>query len=342
MLMARSVRGAAGWRFVLRYLARMLAALLIATVAVWLYTRSASAQTWPAKTVTVVVPFGPGNALETIGRPVLEQLTQRLGQAFIVENKAGAGSVTGTASAARAEPDGYTLMMQSSTFSIVHSVQPKRPYDTFADFVAVAPFGVQPSLLVAAPAKGFKTAQELIAAAKSKPGTMNFASAGPGSASHLAAERFIRSAGIQATHVPFRNPSDGVTETLTGRIDFYFPPISVGLPLVRDGQLVPLAVSTKTRSAVLPEVPTSTELGLQDSAFEFWVGLFAPAKTPRAIVDKLNAEVRAILATPAMKERVKTFGYQVLDMTPEQYAAFFKADVEDLGKLITAAGIVAN
>ena len=303
---------------------------------------SAAAQTWPTKTVTVVVPFGPGNALETIGRPVLEQLSQRLGQAFIVENKAGAGSMTGTASAARAEPDGYTLLMHSSTFSIVHSVQPKRPYDTFADFVAIAPFGVQPSLLVTAPGKGLKTAGDLIAAAKAKPGAMNFASAGPGSASHLAAERFIRSAGIQATHVPFRNPSDGVTETLTGRIDFYFPPISVGLPLVRDGQLVPLAVSTRTRSEALPEVPTSTELGLKDSAFEFWVGLFAPAKTPAFIIDKLNSEVRAILAMPAMKERVKTFGYQTLDMSPDQYAAFLRSDIEDLGKLIIAAGITAN
>jgi tripartite-type tricarboxylate transporter receptor subunit TctC len=273
---------------------------------------------------------------------VLEQLSQRLGQPFVVENKAGAGSVTGTGAAARAEPDGYTLMMQSSTFSIVHSVQPKRPYDTFADFAAVAPFGVQPSLLVVSPSKGMKSAADLIAAAKAKPGTLNFASAGPGSASHLAAERFIRSAGIQATHVPFRNPSEGVTETLTGRIDFYFPPISVGLPLVRDGKLVPLAVSTKARAESLPDVPTSTELGLKDSAFEFWVGLFAPAKTPRDIVDKLNREVRAVLATPAIQERVKTFGYVTVDMSPEQYTAFLKADVEDLGRLITAAGITAG
>lgn len=302
----------------------------------------AGAQTWPSKPVTVIVPFGPGNALETIGRPVLEQLSQRLGQPFVVENKAGAGSVTGTGAAARAEPDGYTLMMQSSTFSIVHSVQPKRPYDTFADFAAVAPFGVQPSLLVVSPSKGMKSAADLIAAAKAKPGTLNFASAGPGSASHLAAERFIRSAGIQATHVPFRNPSEGVTETLTGRIDFYFPPISVGLPLVRDGKLVPLAVSTKARAESLPDVPTSTELGLKDSAFEFWVGLFAPAKTPRDIVDKLNREVRAVLATPAIQERVKTFGYVTVDMSPEQYTAFLKADVEDLGRLITAAGITAG
>lgn len=305
-------------------------------------TGPAAAQAWPTKTVTVVVPVGPGNALETIGRPVLEQLSQRLGQAFIVENRAGAGSMTGAASAARAEPDGYTLLLHSSTFSIVHSVHPKRPYDTFADFLPIAPIGVQPSLLVAAPAKGFKTAGDLIAAAKAKPGVMNFASAGPGSASHLAAERFLRSAGIQATHVPFRNPSDGVTETLTGRIDFYFPPISVGLPLVRDGQFVPLAVSTRIRSEALPDVPTSTELGLKESAFEFWVGLFAPARTPLPIVEKLNAEVRAILATPAMKERVKAFGYQTLDMSPAQFAAFFKADIEDLGKLITAAGITAN
>lgn len=302
----------------------------------------AIAQAWPTKTVTVVVPFGPGNALETIGRPVLEQLSQRLGQPFIVENRAGAGSVTGTANVARAEPDGHTLLFQSSTLSITHSVQPRRPYDTFADFIAIVPLGAQPALLVAAPSKGFKTAAELIAAAKAKPGTMNFASAGPGSSSHIAAERFIRSAGIDAKHVPFRNPSDGVTETLTGRIDFYFPPISVGLPLVRDGQLVPLVVSSSSRAEALPNVPTSTELGLENSAFHFWVGFFAPAKTPPAIVARLNAETRSILQTPMMQERLKSFGYQAMNMTPEQFAAFFREDVDDLGVLIKAAGITLN
>lgn len=303
---------------------------------------AASAQSWPAKTVTVVVPLGPGNALETIGRPVLEHLSQRLGQPLVVENRAGAGTATGTAHVARADPDGHTILFHSSTLSIIHTAHTKRNFDTFGDFVPVVPLGKQPTLLIASPSKGFKTAQDLIGAAKARPGEMNFASAGPGSTSHVAAERFVRPAGIDAKHVPFRAPSEGLTETMTGRIDFYFPPISVGLPLVREGKLTALAVSTRTRAASLPDVPTTTELGLKDSAFEFWVGFFLPAKTPKAIVDRLNAETQAVLGLPDIKARLDQFGYQPMTMSPSEFAIFFKEDVEDLGRLITAAGITAN
>ncbi|HWE20786.1 MAG TPA: tripartite tricarboxylate transporter substrate-binding protein [Hyphomicrobiaceae bacterium] len=300
------------------------------------------AQAWPTKTVIVVVPFGPGNALETIGRPVLEQLSLRLGQPFIVENRAGAGGSTGTAYVSRAAADGYTVLFHSSTLSINHSFHTNRPYDTLADFIPVVPLGLQPTLLVAAASKGINTARELIEAAKARPGAMNFASAGPGSTSHLAAERFRLAAGIDAKHVPFRAPADALTETLTGRLDFYFPPISVALPLVQDGKLVPLAVSTKSRSAALPNVPTSTELGLKDSAFEFWIGFFLPAKTPREIVVRLHAETQSVLDTPAMKERMRTFGYEPMKLSPEHFAAFFREDIEDLARSMKAAGITAN
>lgn len=302
----------------------------------------ALAQAWPTKTVTVVVPFGPGNALETIGRPVLEQLSLRLGQPFIVENRAGAGGSTGAAYVARATADGYTVLFHSSSFSINHSFHANRPYDTLADFIPVVPLGLQPTLLITAAGKSINTAAELIAAAKARPGAMNFASAGPGSTSHLAAERFRLAAGIDAKHVPFRAPTDALTETLTGRIDFYFPPISVALPLVHDGKLVPLAVSTKSRSTALPNVPTSTELGLRDSAFEFWIGFFLQAKTPREIVARLHAETQSVLETPAMKERMRTFGYEPMKLSPEQFAAFFREDIEDLARSIKAAGITAN
>lgn len=317
--------------------AGLIAAALIAAAPAGLL-----AQSWPSKPVTVVVPLGAGNALETIGRPVLEQLSQRLGQPFVMENKPGAGTATGTAHAARTEPDGHTILYHSSTLSIIHTAHTKRNFDTFGDFIPVVPLGKQPTLLIVSTSKGFKTAQELIAAAKAKPGAMNFASAGPGSTSHIAAERFVRPAGIDAKHVPFRAPSEALTETLTGRIDFYFPPISVALPMVRDGKVVALAVSTKTRATTLPQVPTTTELGLKDSAFEFWVGFFLPAKTPAAIVKRLNAETQAILEMPAIKARLDQFGYQGMKMSPEEFATFFKEDTDDLAKLITAAGIKAN
>jgi tripartite-type tricarboxylate transporter receptor subunit TctC len=300
------------------------------------------AQAWPTKTVTVVVPLGPGNAIETIGRPVLEQLSLRLGQPFIIENRAGAGGLTGAAYVARASADGYTVLFHSSTLSINHSFHANRPYDTMADFIPVVPLGLQPTLLVTAAGKGINTAEELMAAAKARPGVMNFASAGPGSTSHLAAERFRLAAGIDAKHVPFRAPADALTETLTGRLDFYFPPISVALPLVQDGKLVPLAVSSKSRASALPNVPTSTELGLKDSAFEFWIGFFLPAKTPREIVVRLHDETQSVLEEPAMKERMRTFGYEPMKLSSEQFAAFFREDIEDLAKSMKAAGITAN
>ena len=302
----------------------------------------ARAQSWPSRTVTVVVPLGPGNALETIGRPVLEELGKRLGQAFVVENRAGAGTATGTVHAARAEADGYTMLFHSSTLSIIQTAHSRRNFDALVDFVPVVPLGKQPTLLVSSTTKPFKTAKDLIAAAKASPGSMNFASAGPGSTSHVAAERFVRAAAINVQHVPFKAPSEGLTETLTGRIDFYFPPFSVALPMVRDGKLTSLAVSTKARAAALPEIPTTTELGLKDSAFEFWIGFFLPVKTPPAIVNKLNAETQAVLAMPSIKARLTQFGYQDMKMSSDEFTAFFKEDTADLAKLITAAGIRAN
>jgi tripartite-type tricarboxylate transporter receptor subunit TctC len=171
---------------------------------------------------------------------------------------------------------------------------------------------------------------------------MNFASAGPGSTPHLAAERFRLAAGIDAKHAPFRAPTDALTETLAGRIDFYFPPISVALPLVQDGKLAPLAVSTKSRSTALPNVPSSTELGLKDSAFEFWIGFFLPAKTPREIVARLHAETQSVLETPVIQERMRMFGYEPMRLSPEQFAAFFREDIEDLTRSVKAIGVTAN
>ena len=234
------------------------------------------------------------------------------------------------------------MLFHSSSFSINHSFHANRPYDTLADFVPVIPLGLQPTLLITAAGKGINTASELISAAKARPGAMNFASAGPGNTSHLAAERFRVAAGIDAKHVPFRAPSEALTETLTGRIDFYFPPISVALPLVHDGKVVPLAVSTKSRSTALPNVPTSTELGLKDSAFEFWIGFFLPAKTPSEIVTRLHAETLVVLETPAMKERMRMFGYEPMKLSSEQFAAFFRNDIDDLARSIKAAGISPN
>jgi tripartite-type tricarboxylate transporter receptor subunit TctC len=218
-----------------------------------------AAQAWPTRTITAIVPFGPGNAIDAVARVLMDQLSRQLGQTVVIENRAGAGGTIGATAVARSAPDGYTLLLYSSSFSISHSIHPNLPYDTLRDFIPVVPFGVQPTVLVTAPSKGFKTLGELVAAAKAKPGALSFASAGIGAASHMAAERFRVSAGFEALHIPFRGPTEALTATMQGQVDFYFLPIAAALPLITDGKLNALAVSTAKRASALPNVPTTTE-----------------------------------------------------------------------------------
>jgi tripartite-type tricarboxylate transporter receptor subunit TctC len=300
---------------------------------------SAAAQTWPTRTITAVVPFAAGNAIDAVGRIVMDELSRRLGQPVIVENRAGAGGTVGAAAVARAAPDGYTLLLYSSSFSISHSIHGNLPYDTFADFIPVVPFGLQPTVLVTAPAKGFKTLGELVTAAKAKPGAMSFASAGIGAASHMAAERLRVSAGFEALHVPFRGPTDALTAAMTGQVDFYFLPIAAALPLINDGKLTALAVSTARRASALPDVPTTTEAGLKDSAYDFWVGMFVPAKTPPELVARLHDETQKALDAPSVKERYAKLGVEPMRMTQEEFARYFRADIEDTARLVKAAKI---
>ena len=234
------------------------AALLLAT------PQAGSAQGWPERTIQAIVPFAPGAANDIVGRIVLEQVSKQVSQPIVVENRPGAGGTLGVTAVAKAAPTGHTILVHSSSFASAYSLHKNLPYDTLNDFTAVIPVGKTPTVLVTAPSKGFKTAADLIAAAKAKPGEMNFASAGIGSVSHLAAERFRLSAGIDAQHIPFRGPNEAFTELMAGRIDFYFLPLAPALPLVKDGQLIALAVSTDTRALALPNVPTTAELGLKD------------------------------------------------------------------------------
>ena len=300
---------------------------------------TAHAQTWPARTITAVIPFAAGNANDIVGRVVLEQVSRQLGQAIVIENRAGAGGTIGVGSVAKAAPDGYTIVVHSSSFSAAHVIYKSLPYDTLADFAAVAAIGLQPTVLITAPSKGFKTAAELIAAAKANPGSMNYASAGIGAASHLAAERFRLAAGITGQHVPFRGPTEALTEVMAGRIDFYFLPISPALPLIKEGKLVALAVSTSKRAASLPDVPTTAEIGLKDAAYHFWTGLFVPVKTPRDIISKLHDETQKAVQMPAIQERLAKLGVEPLIMTPAEFDRYFREDVASTVKLAETAGI---
>jgi tripartite-type tricarboxylate transporter receptor subunit TctC len=294
---------------------------------------------WPIRPVLTISPFTAGSANDVVARLVLDQVGQQVGQALVVENRSGGGGIVGVASVVRAEPDGYTLLLSSASMSSAVVLHSALPYDALRDLVPIAMMGVQPSVLVAAPGKGFKTVAELVGAAKAKPGQLNFASAGIGSASHIAGERFRLAAGLQVQHIPYRGPVEALTDLMTGRVDFYFLPIAAALPLIKQGKVVALAVSTPARTQSLPYVPTIAQAGYPNAEYLFWGGISAPVKTPRAIVEKLNHEVNKALAVPAVEEKLQNLGVQPKPMTPDQFAKFFADDVATTVKLGKDANI---
>ncbi len=300
-----------------------------------------STGTWPKdRIIRAVVPFGAGSTIDIIGRVVLDPLSQQIGQTIIVENRGGAGSSIGAAYVAKANPDGYTLLINASAHSAVPAVYSNLSYDPSKDFAGVAVFGVVPNVLLVAPSKGIKTAAELVAHAKN--GGLTFASAGIGSATHWAAERFLLSAGIKATHIPFNSGPAALTEVMTGRVDFCFIGISSAMPFIKNGQLLPLAVSSKKRSPSLPEVPTTIASGYPDSDYTFWNGMLAPAKTPRPIVDRLHAEVQKALALPAVQEKLATQGVEPMPLSSEQFDAMIAKEIVSNIDLAKAAGLKFN
>jgi tripartite-type tricarboxylate transporter receptor subunit TctC len=317
--------------------------VLSAVVAVLMAASAAAlAEGWPAKPVRVVIPFGAGSATDVIPRIVFDKLSQDLGQQFVVENRGGAGSTLGAAMVARAEPDGYTLLTTSSAHTIAPALYPGLSYDVTRDFTAVGVIGSVPNVLVISPARGIKTLKDLVAAAKAKPGSISFASLGVGSAVYMSAERFRMSAGYQAVHVPFKGGAEGLTEVIAGRVDYYFCPIATALPFIRDGKLLALAVSSPARSPLLPDVPTTLEEGFKDSDYTFWIGMFAPAKTPQAIVDKLNAELNKAVQMPDVKEKLATLGVETKVKSPAAFGAEVKGETATYAEFAKATGMKAS
>ena len=300
---------------------------------------AASAQPYPSHNITVVIPFAPGNANDITGRIVFEQVSKQVGQTIVIDNRGGAGGTIGVGQAARANPDGYTILFHSASFSSAYVTHKTLPYDTFKDFIAVAPAGISPSVLVVSPSKSYKTAADLVAAAKAKPGELNFASAGIGAASHLAAEKFNVAAGIKSQHVPFKGPVEALTEVMAGRIDYYFLPIAPALALIKDGKVTALAVSSDKRAPLLPDVPTTAEIGYPKAAYAFWNGAFVPAKTPPEVVKKIYDEMTKAVAEPAIRERLAKLGIVPLNMSQLEFQKYFEADVRDTDALAKAAGI---
>ena len=319
----------------------MLRWLLLISALLFGWGGKAVAQTWPSKPIHAIIAFAAGSATDIIPRVVFEPLSAQLGQPIVVENRGGGGTTIAAAMVAKAEPDGYTLLATSSAHTLVPTVYPNASYDTVADFAAVVSLGTSPNVLVVSPSKGFKTAQVLVAAAKARPGSFNFASAGVGSATHLSAERFRMAAGFDAVHIPFRGGAEALTEVLSGRAEFYFCPLGTALQQIRDGKLLALAVSGPKRAALLPDVPSVLEL-FPNSDYPFWIGAFMPAKTPRDIIENFHREALKTMQSPNVKERLETLGMEPMALTPAEFDAQVRAEIGTTGALAKAAGLRPN
>lgn len=313
---------------------RLLAGLALAFTAA-----TVAAQGYPTKPIKLVVPFSAGSGTDIVARAVGEVMARGLGQPVVVENRPGAGGTIAAAAVAKGEADGHTVLVPSSGHAANPSIYPNLPYDTLKDLTGVTPLVAMPNVLVVSPAKGWKTVADLVAAAKARPGAMNYASAGVSSATHFNAEKFRLQAGLNAVHVPFKGTPEAMTDVIGGRSDWFFAPLSSALPLIRDGRLQALAVSTPRRTTLLPEVPTTIEAGVPGSDYTFWVALVVPAATPAAAVARLQQEATRALAQPELLERLAKIGAEPLPMATADFNVFIRSEVEVAARVVKAVDI---
>jgi tripartite-type tricarboxylate transporter receptor subunit TctC len=306
--------------------------LLLGCSAAW-------AQTYPSKPIKIIVPFTPGSATDVMARIVGERLNTAWGQPVVVENKPGAGGTIGIRDTARADPDGYTLVVVSSGHAVNHVLYKDLGYDTLKDLSAVAMLGSLPSVLIVPPTSPVKSVKELIAMLKASPGKYNYATAGVGSGAHVSLEKFNFAAGVKQVHVPLKGTPPILAETMGGRVDYAMVPAVSGMGPVRDGKVKPLAVTTSKRVAALPDVPTLGEAGLPDGESTFWLALLAPSKTPGDVIGRLNSEVQRSLQAAEMKERLAKLGTEPMSMSPAQSDAFIAREYNELGKIMRDAGL---
>jgi tripartite-type tricarboxylate transporter receptor subunit TctC len=310
------------------------AAALAAPGAAW-------AQQWPSKPIRAVVPFGAGSTIDVIGRIVLEPLAAALGQPIVIENRGGAGGSIGSAYVAKAEADGYTLLINASAHSAAPAAFPNAPSDAGRDLRGVVIFGVVPNVTVISPAKGIRTLKELVEAGK-KGSIRTFGSAGIGSATHWAAERLRLAAGFSGTHVPFKGGPEALTQVASGEVDWMSIGVTSGLPFIRSGRLIPLAVSTAKRSSILPEVPTNEEAGVPNSDYTFWNGMLVATGTAAAIVQRLHDEMTKVLAQPGVADKLKAQGLEPMPLSPAQFDALIAKEIDTNKAIVKAAGLKFN
>jgi tripartite-type tricarboxylate transporter receptor subunit TctC len=322
---------------------RKMTRLLAALVACATFALPALAQqAWPAKPVKIIVPFAAGGPADIYARALGEKLQAALGQPFVIEDRPGGGAIAGTDAVAKSAPDGYTLLMMSNTHTVNESLIKEKPYSLMRDLVPIAPVNYSDLVMVVHPSVPANTLAEFIALAKAKPGALNYASSGPGTPYHMAGELFKALAGVDIVHVPYKGSSGARTDILGGQVQMMFDAITTMAPNVQAGKLRALGTSGKTRSSVLPEVPTIAEAGVPGYEAVIWLGMMAPTGTPKPIVDRLNREITRIVNTPEMKQAWASQGAAPMAMTPDEFAAFLRADMEKWAHVVKVSGARAD
>jgi tripartite-type tricarboxylate transporter receptor subunit TctC len=296
----------------------------------------ASAQQWPSKPIKVIVPFSAGSATDITARTVFDQVGKQIGQTIIVENRGGAGTTLGSGMVAKAEPDGYTLLVNSTSHVVVASTYAKLPYSVTGDFAGISALADIPYVVTTA--TRYKTIKDLIDAGKKPNNRILYGSAGAGSSGQLFMERFRLAAGFPATHVPFRGTPEGMTELVAGRIDMYAAPAVNAISLSKEGKVSALAASSRKRLPLMPNIPTLAEVGLPDAEYNFWVGAFAPAKTPKAIIERLNREIVAALKRKEIADKIVALGGSPMPMSPSDFDAFIRKEITVNAEIVKASG----
>ncbi len=300
-------------------------------------------QSWaaefPTKPVRFIVAFPPGSSTDIVGRLYTNKWTEMWGQTVLADNRGGAGGTIAAGVAARANPDGYTLLMHSSGQSVNPALYAKLPYDTLKDFVDIGMLAQQPNVLVTSPNSSYKSVKDLISAAKAKPGAINFASAGIGSGTHMNLEKFSFESKIKMNHIPYKGSGEVLIDVVGGRVDFYFAPISAVLGFIQSGRVRGLAVSTAKRSGVLPNMPTIAESGVPGFDFSLWFGIWAQTGVPQPVINKIAASIKAAAHDPVVHAKLVALGNETIDMTPAQFSKFVRAEIKISSELLKAAGI---
>src|SRR6185295_5642248 len=300
---------------------------------------SAALAQYPNKPVHVIISFTPGSSTDIVGRVVMSKVSEYWGQPVVADNRPGAGGSIGSNAVAKAAPDGYTLLINSNAHAVNPAIYAKLPYDTKKDFIDVAPLTLQPNVFVVSAESPYKTLAEVVASAKAYPGKLNIGHAGIGSGTHLNTERFIAASGIKVVEIPFKGTPEVVTNLLAGQVHGYWGPISAVMSNIKGGKLRPLAVSTAKRNAQLPNVPTTAEAGTKNAESPLWFGVWAPAGTPAAVVNKINADVRRALADAGVKEKLVNLGNDTMDMSPREFSDYVDSEIAVYAKVIKDAGI---